>query len=61
MLDAVPWQNARSYFSWEVNPGLTGPILAGLAATVPVSPGVSQFAPVVIENCVPLKPVGTVM
>ena len=49
MLDAVSWPHAWSYFSWKVNPGLTGTILAGLTGTVPVSPGVSQLAPVVIE------------
>ena len=58
MLDAVPWPHARSYFSWEVNSGLTGTILAGLTGTVPVSPDVSQLAPVVIEHCVPLNPCG---
>ena len=34
-------------FSWEVNPGLTGIILAGITGTVPVSPDVSQLGPIV--------------
>ena len=58
ILNAVLLPHARSYFSWEVNPGLTVTILAGLTGTVPVSPGVSQLAPVIIDHCVPLNPCG---